>query len=35
MVKDVGLEDAVEVLETPIKGKRLKYISDLPFDLAV
>lgn len=34
-VKEVGSEDAVEILETLVKGKRLKDISDLPLDLAV
>lgn len=34
-VKEVGSEDAVETLETLVKGKRLKDISDLPLDLAV
>ena len=34
-VKEVGSEDAVETLETLVQGKRLKYISDLPLDLAV
>ncbi len=34
-VKDVGSEDAVEMLETLVQGKRLKDISDLPLDLAV
>ena len=33
-VKEVGSEDAVETLETLVQGKRLKYISDLPLDLA-
>jgi hypothetical protein len=30
-----GADDAVELLEMMIEGKRLKDISDLPFDLAV
>ena len=34
-VKEVGSEDAYEMLETLVKGKRLKDISDLPLDLAV
>lgn len=34
-VNDVGSEDAIEILETLVKGKRLKDISDLPLDLAV
>ena len=34
-VKEVGSEEAVEILETLVKGKRLKDISDLPLDLAV
>lgn len=34
-VKEVGSEDAVEILETLVKGKRLKDISDLPLDLTV
>lgn len=34
-VKEVGSEDAIETLETLVKGKRLKDISDLPLDLAV
>lgn len=34
-VKEVGSEDAVEMLETLVQGKRLKDISDLPLDLAV
>ena len=34
-VKEVGSEDAVETLETLVKGKRLKDISDLPLDLSV
>lgn len=33
--KEAGSEDAVEMLETLVKGKRLKDISDLPLDLAV
>ena len=32
---EVGSEDAVETLETLVKGKRLKDISDLPLDLTV
>lgn len=34
-VKEVGSEDAIEILETLIRGKRLKDISDLPLDLSV
>lgn len=34
-VKEVGSEDAVEILETLVQGKRLKDISDLPLDLTV
>ncbi len=34
-VKEVGSEDAVEMLKTLVQGKRLKDISDLPLDLAV
>ena len=34
-VHEVGSEDAVEILETLVQGKRLKDISDLPLDLAV
>lgn len=34
-VKEVGSEDAVEILETLVHGKRLKDISDLPLDLSV
>ncbi len=34
-VKEIGSEDAIEILETLISGKRLKDISDLPLDLAV
>lgn len=34
-VEDVGSEDAIETLETLVKGKRLKDISDLPLDLTV
>ena len=34
-VKEVGSEDAIETLNTLVKGKRLKDISDLPLDLAV
>ncbi len=33
-VEEVGSEDAVEILETLVQGKRLKDISDLPLDLA-
>lgn len=34
-VKEVGSEEAIEILETLVQGKRLKDISDLPLDLAV
>lgn len=34
-VNEVGSEDAREILETLVQGKRLKDISDLPLDLAV
>lgn len=34
-VEEVGSEDAKEILETLVQGKRLKDISDLPLDLAV
>ncbi|MDE6602616.1 MAG: NgoMIV family type II restriction endonuclease [Lachnospiraceae bacterium] len=34
-VNKVGSEDAVEILQTLVQGKRLKDISDLPLDLAV
>ncbi len=34
-VEEAGSEDAVEMLETLVQGKRLKDISDLPLDLAV
>lgn len=34
-VKEVGTEDAQELLDTLVVGKRLKDISDLPLDLAV
>ncbi|MCD8118904.1 MAG: NgoMIV family type II restriction endonuclease [Lachnospiraceae bacterium] len=34
-VREVGSEDAYETLETLVKGKMLKDISDLPLDLAV
>lgn len=34
-VNEVGSEDANEILETLVQGKRLKDISDLPLDLAV
>lgn len=34
-VKEIGSEDAVEILETLVQGKRLKDISDLPLDLSV
>lgn len=34
-VNEVGSEEAREILETLVQGKRLKDISDLPLDLAV
>lgn len=34
-VKAIGSEDAIEILETLVQGKRLKDISDLPLDLSV
>ena len=34
-LKDLNMEDAAELLDVMVKGKRLKDISDLPFDLAV
>ena len=34
-VKEIGAEDALEMLNVVIEGKRLKDISDLPMDLAV
>lgn len=34
-VREVGSEDAIEILDTLVQGKRLKDISDLPLDLAV
>ena len=34
-VQEVGSEDAIEILETLVQGKRLKDISDLPLDLTV
>lgn len=34
-VNEVGSEDANEILETLVQGKRLKDISNLPLDLAV
>lgn len=34
-VKEVGSEDALEMLDTLVQGKRLKDISDLPLDLSV
>lgn len=34
-IKDVGSEDAIELLDTLVQGKRLKDISDLPLDLVV
>ena len=34
-LKEIGSEDANEMLDTLVKGKRLKDISDLPLDLSV
>ena len=34
-VKEIGAEDALEMLNVLIDGKRLKDISDLPMDLAI
>lgn len=34
-IKDAGSEDAIELLDTLVQGKRLKDISDLPLDLVV
>lgn len=34
-VRESGNEDQAEILETLVKGRRLRDISDLPFDLAV
>lgn len=34
-VKSIGAEDALEMLNIMIEGKRLKDISDLPFDLMI
>lgn len=34
-VKDTGAEDAIEMLNSLVEGKRLKDISDLPLDLCV
>ncbi len=34
-IKDLGLEEAEELLVTMVDGKRLKDISDLPLDLAI
>lgn len=34
-VKETGAEDAFEMLNVLIEGKRLKDISDLPMDLAI
>jgi len=33
--EESGLEDQAEMLHTLVKGRRLRDISDLPFDLAV
>ena len=32
---EVGKEDQKEMLDTLVEGRRLRDISDLPFDLAV
>jgi hypothetical protein len=34
-LKDLDLYDALELLDTMVEGKRLRDISDLPFDLVV
>jgi hypothetical protein len=34
-VRSVNLPDSIEMLETLVNGKRLRDISDLPFDLAI
>lgn len=34
-IMEVGSEDAIELLDTLVQGKRLKDISDLPLDLTV
>jgi hypothetical protein len=34
-VQALGLDDAAEMLDVMVKGKRLKDISDLPLDLAI
>lgn len=34
-LQDSGLEDQAEMLDTLVRGRRLRDISDLPFDLAV
>ncbi|MCX7707921.1 MAG: NgoMIV family type II restriction endonuclease [Anaerolineae bacterium] len=34
-VTESGKEDSMEMLRVLIEGKRLRDISDLPFDLAV
>ena len=34
-VNEVGSEDSIETLDTLVKGRRLKDIADLPFDLSV
>jgi hypothetical protein len=35
VVKNVGSEDQLDMLVILIEGRRLRDISDLPFDLAV
>lgn len=34
-VKELGYEDAIEMLQTMIEGKRLRDVSDLPLDLVI
>ena len=34
-IKEIGAEDAMEMLKVLTEGKRLKDISDLPLDLAI
>lgn len=34
-VEESGIEDQADMLQTLVKGKRLRDISDLPFDLAI
>lgn len=35
VVEEIGSEDSIEMLKIMIEGKRLKDISDLPFDLSI